>query len=190
MSNVINPLQALIKSAAQTLPTQTGAVDRFRARHEAAGPRVIIADVSMSMASLVGSRPKIDVLREAATDLRKAYSCRLITFSDVAVVDAETIGPPSGSTALHLALDAAIALRPCNTLVISDGEPNDAALALACAEKLSGLINTLYIGSESNRSAIEFMQALARRGCGEYRHNALRSVPVLTNDMRLLLGAK
>jgi hypothetical protein len=73
----------------------------------------------------------------------------------------------SAGTALHRAIEYAASLYPSQTLVISDGEPEDEYAAIKAAKKLSGTISTLYVGDDSNKAAIAFMAELAKLGCGK-----------------------
>jgi len=169
-----NPLQALIQQAASA-PAETGNTARYRRRFASAGTgQVIVADVSGSMADLAwGGKRKIEVLREA---LAGAPPARLIAFSSSPseIASSAELPEPGGGTAMHRALDAASAIRPERTLVISDGQPDDEGLALASAERLSGAIDVLYIGPDGDYAAIAFMRALARAGAGRYASHDLR----------------
>lgn len=78
----------------------------------------------------------------------------------------QDIPEAEGGTNLHSAIALAIPYQPTQTLVVSDGKPDDPKQALFMAEKLSGMINTLYINSDRDREAIAFMRQLARLGCG------------------------
>ena len=86
---------------------------------------VILADTSHSM---LGNR--IDRLRDA---LRRLWpnvgNAALIAFSTlpVRVASPDQLPLTGGSTNLTVALQAAFSLNPSKVLVISDGEPNDAA---------------------------------------------------------------
>jgi hypothetical protein len=127
------------------------------------GAILIVADVSGSMSESTGTRRKIDILREAVS--QKPENARLIAFSAMAHEVSE-LPDPNGGTALHLALELAARYKPATTLVISDGQPDDKAMALAAARALTGIINVLYCGPDGDQEAILFMQALARAGLG------------------------
>lgn len=185
-----NPVAALLKAAAK-LPAETGATARFQRRLAAAGSGVVVlADVSASMGDSVGSRRRIDVLREA---LAGAPPARLIAFASEPV---EVDGPahlpsPAGSTALHLALDLAATLRPVRTLVVSDGEPDSEELALAAAEHVPGTIDVVYCGPEENQRARDFLARLARAGAGSYVCRDITRAPEqLGPAVRALLGPR
>lgn len=165
-----NPLQALIAGAAKSTPAVTGETDRYHARFNRASQAVVIlADVSTSMAQRAGSRRKIEVLREALAGVwADLPGGELIAFSSVpaSVVAPADIPEPNGGTALHLAIDEAAKSRPRKTVVISDGQPDSESLALAAADRITGIIDVIYCGPDSDTDAIAFMYRLARAGCG------------------------
>lgn len=189
--NLVNPLQALVKTAGAQLPTKTGTVDRFAERlHRTDGPQILLADVSGSMdAPAWGDRRKIDVLREAVSQVRGQGTYRLITFSSAATDNVTEIPEPSGSTHLDLGLAAAAQHKPRSTLVISDGQPDDEKAALAEAERVTGRIDVLYVGPDGDRAAMDFLRRLARAGCGEFRCNDLAKAgqPALASTIGQLL---
>jgi hypothetical protein len=183
-----NPLQALLATAAKTIPAQTGASAPYSRRTSATGPSVILADTSGSMSSAAwGGRRKIDVLREAVNAVR-ASSDRLVTFSSGST-EVSAIGEPDGSTALHLGLGHIEPWRPSHTLVISDGQPDNEGAALAAAERLTGIIDVLYVGPDGDRAAMDFMRRLARAGCGRMQAAdiAKQSPTAIAGNMRLML---
>jgi hypothetical protein len=191
---IANPLQSLIAAAGKSLPAATGETERYRARFEHAGAAVVVlADCSSSMAESAGGRTKEAILREALGGCwPELPGAALVGFASTARrVDAPTDLPsPAGGTALHLALDAASALRPGRTLVISDGEPDDEDAALAAAGRVPGRIDVIYCGPDSNTQAIAFMRRLATAGGGVVvvrdvlRESSLR----LGADVRATLG--
>lgn len=190
-NQLANPLQNLIARAAG-LPARTGIVDQFRARHERThGDKVILADVSGSMREPVwGAKRKIDLLREAVADVIAENRCRLVTFGNSAAeCDPAAISEPEGGTRLDLGLGAVARLQPRATLVISDGRPDKADLALAAADTVTGVMHVLYVGPDSDANVIAFMDLLARRGAGRYRHADIRDRDaVLKKEIRLMLG--
>ncbi len=189
-----NPLQALIAGAAQALPSTTGDTDRHRARIAGAGSGVVIlADVSSSMGEAAGRRRKADLLADAiASAWPDLPGATLIAFGSTvsAVPGPSDLPPPSGGTALHLALDAAAAVHPARTLVVSDGRPDSESAALASADRLAGVIDVIYCGPDSDAEAIAFMYRLARVGCGRVvvRDVARESRPRLDTAVRAALG--
>lgn len=192
---VTNPLQGLIAKAANTLPQHTGNVQRAQERIERISnrPTVVLADVSGSMASTAwGGRSKHSLLRDAVAATLQPGQHELMAFSDgVQLLARPAMLPePVGGTALHLALKAALERNPGRILVISDGEPDNEAEALAVAARFAGVIDVLYIGSDANVAAMRFLQALARAGYGRYQSNDIAQPgrPALTNTIQLLLG--
>ncbi len=125
---------------------------------------VILCDVSSSMAG-----ERINRLKEALRSLWATMPrCRLLAFSFRVwpIESPETMPEPSGNTALHLALEEARLLRPAKTIVISDGKPDDAETAINVASRIPGIIDIVFVGSDGDRSAIQFMNRLARVGGG------------------------
>ncbi len=161
---IANPLQSLLEQAAKQ-PT-SGAVSRLRSRASgASGAVVILADTSASMSDWCGPDRKIDVLRRALSDAwPQLPGAHLIAFSTDpwTIRDPGALPPPGGSTALDRALAYIERLRPARTLVISDGRPDHAEAALAAADRITGRIDVIYCGPETDHIAIEFLQRLAR----------------------------
>jgi Mg-chelatase subunit ChlD len=114
-----------------------------------------------------GSRKKITVLQEALDQIRPQFpAARIIAFNSTAQEMFESLPEPDGSTALHYALEYGRQYRPRHTIVISDGQPDDEAAALEAAEKLTGIIDVVYCGPDSDKEAIAFMHRLARSAGG------------------------
>lgn len=116
----------------------------------------------------------------------------LIAFSSspVEIASAAELPEPSGGTALHLALDLAGTVRPLRTLVISDGQPDSEAAALTAAGAITGSIDVIYCGPDSDTAARAFLTRLARTGGGRYVHSDLVRSPVaLGPAIRLMLGS-
>ena len=184
-----NPLSRIIAQAGRALPTSGGEASRLAARANPGGPQLILADTSGSMSERAwGRHTRIGLLREAV-DALAGRGHRLIAFAAAPVLDPPSIPAAAGGTALHLALDLAATLRPSRTLVISDGEPDDESAALAAAARLTGYIDTLYIGPETSRSAMDFLRRLAAAGGGRYaRADLTRPQASLTGPIVALLG--
>lgn len=184
-----DPLAALLRRAA-TLPATTGETARYQQRIDSAGVgTIIVADVSASMAEPAGERRKVEILRDA---LATAPPSRIVAFSSAPreLTRVEDLPSPSGGTALHLALDAAAAMAPAQTLVISDGEPDSESAALAAADLVPGTIDVLYCGPADNIKARDFLLRLARAGGGRYTAHDLRTAPMaLGPAIRGLLAA-
>ena len=177
MSNLpVNPLQSIIKRAANTLPVVTGRVavqqERIDRRR---GQVVILADISASMGGPAwGGQRKIDILREAVAGALRQAAARLFVFS-ADVREVRDVPEPENNTNLAAALRAARQLDPGVTLVISDGQPDNAAQAIEEARQFRGVIDVLYIGPENDRAAIEFMKRLAASAGGSVRtHDVAR----------------
>lgn len=190
MSTVIakpNPYAGLLAAAAAQ-PTKGGAVARYQRRLDTAGSRqVALLDVSSSMAEQAGSRTKIEILRDA---LANAPPALLIAFSStpIEIASAADLPAPNGGTALHLALDLAGVERPWRTLVISDGQPDSEDAALAAARRITGSIDVIYCGPDSDTNARAFLMRLARTGGGRYVGHDLRHNPLaLAPAVRLML---
>jgi hypothetical protein len=192
-TSVTNPLQAIIASAAKSTPAVTGETARHQARFAAAGTaRLILCDVSASMGLPAGgNRRRIDHLRDALRHVQRPEH-RVMAFSvDAAWVNG-VLPEPHGCTDMALAIERAWPERPVATLVISDGEPDSPEQALAAAARLSGTINVLYCGDETNLEAINFMRRLARAGCGRcHVHSwATQASTPIAHTMQMLLGAR
>jgi hypothetical protein len=185
-----NPLQRILANAAATLPVTTGRVALEAARIDRRrGGVVILADVSQSMDSPAwGVLRKIDVLREAVDMTMRRSACTLIAFS-AAAVEVQHIPEPDANTDLAAGLRAAQSHDPGVTLVISDGQPDDDAAALAVARSFRGVINVLYVGPDSDAAAIAFMRRLAAAADGDVSVNDIRGVDAarLTQSITALL---
>lgn len=189
MTELATPLQTLLAKAGRV--TAPAAVDRYRPRLESGSGAAILADVSGSMAELAGSRPKIELLREALVDVLASHpDARLIAFASRARVCTPTDLPaPGGGTNLAGAIDTLVPAAPALTIVISDGQPDAAAAALTAAARLTGVIHTLYCGRDDDAAAIAFMRRLARLGAGSAVVHDLRRVQrALAQPLRALMA--
>lgn len=161
---IANPLQSLITQAGEQ--QSAGEVSRLRQRQQAATDAVIIlADVSSSMTEAAGSKSKYQILKDALNTVwPSAHGARLIAFDSIPefLADPQSLPLPRGGTALHVAIQAAQCLRPGRTLIITDGRPDDKQAALAAADALTGRIDVIYCGLDSDLDAIAFLQRLAR----------------------------
>lgn len=191
-----SPLKSLLSKAAKQLPKQSGEVQQFRDRFDRAGSAVVlICDTSGSMDESAGGRKKIDHLHEALDSLSRDFTHGISFNSSVTQFQPGTASrfSPSGGTDLASALRLAITLSPSRSIVISDGQPNDAAAALAEAAKISGVIDVIYCGHDTDQTALRFMQSLARAGCGQVRTISLQrigSAPIAAAVRGLIGGAK
>ncbi len=157
-------------------------------RHHAFPQGLTLLDVSSSMSESAGTRTRIAHLREALRQVATPAHTLMAFASEVTpMASPEELPPPLGGTALHLALAAAARLNPAATLVITDGEPADARLAVAAAGRLRGRIDVIYCGDTSNLAAIGFCRLLARMGRGQCTVHDWRQVMGIAGTMRLLL---
>lgn len=182
---ITNPLAAIVAAARKDLPRETGATATAEARRNRPSVRVVLADTSASMAEPAGSRRKCDVLADALAGVDGA---RIVAFSSdvIDVAPGQPMPPPSGGTALHLALDRAREMNATNVLVISDGHPDDARAASAAADRLDARIDVVYCGPEHDRDGMAFMRRLARGG-GAARHHDLSRPDTIAAVRRLAL---
>ena len=168
MSNLVNPLASIIQAASQ-LP-ETGIAANYHRRIGTGNPdiRCLLLDTSGSMSmECKGKDRRIDVLRKAVEAL-EWQSYRLFTFDSfcVEIPNPSALWATGGGTALDLGLREIAKLNPSQTVIISDGEPNDEQDALIAAESLTGTISTIHIGDDRDKAAITFMRKLANLGCG------------------------
>ena len=180
-----NPLQNILKSAALTLPVSTGKVAVHQARIDRRlGEVVILSDISASMGSTAwGGQRKIDMLREAVAAVMKRSAVRLFVFSNN-VREVTAVPEPEHNTNLARALLHVRTLDPGVTLVISDGQPDNAGAAIDAAKDFRGAIDVLYIGPENDSAAIAFMKRLAAAAGGEVRVYDLAKL----GDSKVLIG--
>jgi hypothetical protein len=190
MTNLINPLTSIIQAASQ-LPA-TGIAANYHKRIGTGNPdiRCLLLDTSGSMSiHCKGKDRRIDVLRKAVGALEWQFY-RIFTFDSMCteIANPSALWETGGGTALDLGLKEVAKLNPSQTIVISDGEPNSELDAIAAAELLSGTISTVYIGDDTDKSAIAFMQRLATLGCGTtYVRDLGRGHLELTGTIRNLL---
>lgn len=195
MSDLSNPLATILEQASK-LP-ENGALKPYTERLNAhtSDVSIICLDTSGSMAETIESgERKIDVLR-TAVDACRAGNEIIVAFASKAIVIANNskIPEPSGGTDMAAAIKLALPYKPKTTLFISDGIPDSRKQTLNLALQLSGIINTLFIGRDSDAEAKAFMRELARIGCGKSRvcdiYNPQR-IPTLSYTIKsLLLGS-
>jgi hypothetical protein len=137
---------------------------------------IIIADKSASMNAAVAQLDdraaptrRIDAVNEAISSYGAhiqtiAFSHTVTTHTGLVTLE------PSGSTAMHLALEEAKKYEPTYLLVLSDGQVDYPDKTLQIARELAELaiIDTLYIGPDDD-SAEKFMRDLAEIGHGRFR---------------------
>lgn len=168
MSDLINPIDSILAQVAQ-LPN-SGALKAIDKRlNYKSDLSLILLDTSLSMAQYLknqGER-KIDILRKAICRPMDVNERAIAFNSDAQIITSFTnIPEPNGSTEMAGAIALAATYKPASTLIISDGAPDSETKTLRAARKLPGVINCLFIGNENEKSAIAFMQKLARLGCG------------------------
>jgi hypothetical protein len=186
-----DPIAALIAQAAQAPPPPPPPPRLKATKATKAAPVVVLLDTSGSMAETAdGGLLRIEVLREALEWALQAVQAHpiLIAFSSTPkkIASPRDLPVPSGGTALEKALAMAGAKGPAKTIVISDGEPDDADVALAAAAVISGSIDTIYCGPDDGVEAKAFLKALARIGKGSY--TAAQGRPALGAAIRGLLA--
>lgn len=181
---LVNPLAAAIAKAKQSLPADTGATARA-AYLRSPDRHVILADVSQSMAEPAGQRRKVDILAEALRGVPSGSE--IVAFNgSVMPLKSPALPEPSGSTALHLALEHCLAIGATRLLVISDGHPDQPDQALKIADKLDARIDVIYCGPESDAAGMAYMRRLARGG-GRATHQSLSNQPQAVQHIRTLM---
>jgi len=170
----------------------------------------ILLDTSASMAESVNTSTgptrsdrilrRIDVMTQILHRIKDKFPrVQLIHFNSYAypIESAEEIPTiPTGSTAIHLALEAVAEIsadqqQPIGKVIlISDGEPNRAEDAFIAAKALQAQITTYFCGPEDNHDAISFMHQLAwcsADGLGSSHFADLSAPAKLTHEVTLLL---
>lgn len=159
--------------------------------------RIIIIDHSGSMHDMTRSgRSKADLAQEALDYVQRAYPGRtlIIAFDNTPKMCLDGKVPaPSGSTAMHLALDMAKNFDGTDVefILISDGEPDLPQVALSVASTFEDPINTIFIGDDHNIRARDIMNQLA--GCSRKKGKPIGKVePEMLQGsmMRLLTSGK
>jgi hypothetical protein len=164
---------------------------------------VLLCDTSTSMCSIDtpgGVKRRIDHLAEVlAGVLSKVRVAHLLTFDtyvrELPLGTQIQIEPPSGSTALHLALEFVSELpgEISQLILLTDGSPDNDVLALAAMQRLQHarpmLVRAYYCGAEGDRVAMAFLQrliALAAPGSTVGRFNLSEPLKV-TGELVLRL---
>ena len=135
---------------------------------------IILVDVSGSMHTRDsrGSKSRYDVALDELAVLQRTMPGRLavIAFSDGAI-----FVPGGVPSCLAGGTDVAAALRFAKVadvpdmrfFLISDGEPNDAAEALAVAATFTARIDTIFVGPERGDRGRDFLERLAAATGGQ-----------------------
>ena len=155
---------------------------------------VILVDVSGSMAQddSRGGQQRYKVACEELAQLQKNMPGKLAVLSFSNATKFCAGGVPTfdaGGTDLTRALKFAkmADVTGMRFFVISDGCPDDEKTALDEARKFRNRIDTIYVGDESNKRAIDFLKRLAAASGGV--HVDAARVLELSARVELLLGA-
>jgi len=171
MNQLSNPLQNIIDEASKKAASSE--IKEISRRHSYKSnntdKRFILADISGSMGESVGSVTKYDLLKKALGDpIIDWTSQQLISFNSFPEsTTPATLPLPSANTALHRAIDYILPEKPSFTLIITDGQPDDEQAALDAADKLTGIIDVLFIGKDNDVDAIAFLKKLSARNGGK-----------------------
>jgi von Willebrand factor type A domain len=168
MSELANIFTSIVAQAAK-MP-ESGIAKQYTQRIETGNPDTccILLDTSGSMNHKCKENwTRLDILRKAVSSL-DWESTQIFTFDSTVdpIKSPSEIEFAGGGTNLTLALEKIMPLNPSHTIIISDGEPDNQDTSISAANRLTGRISTIFIGDDSDRSAIEFMQELAKIGCG------------------------
>lgn len=158
---------------------------------------IVLVDVSGSMSDCdVRHRPGQSRYDVACSELAKLQAQLPGKVAVIAFSDSPTFCPggvPSfdrGGTNLagalrfvHIADDCGITFY-----VISDGQPNDEASALAEARKFKSTINTIFIGNEGDSGA-DFLRRLAQASGGKFEKNSVAQLADSVQRLMLTAGA-
>lgn len=182
----MNPLKTT------TRPVRPSQAIRPASLSDAARPTrraIALCDVSASMTErdAPGGQRRIDALNEILRLLQAENpTLRLIAFSDAARYAALPLPHPGGSTALHDALDFAAPIASgAAVALISDGEPDDEAAALAAARRFPAAVNVFYCGPEGGPGQ-DFLRRLAQATGGQYQPVSLAPAQALPALRRVL----
>jgi hypothetical protein len=158
--------------------------------------RVVLVDVSSSMAATAEGRSRRIDIAQAALDatLPTVPDAIVIAFHSVAftVEPNGRLPEPAGGTNLAGAIDVAAKYSPTSLLVLSDGQPDNAPAALTAARRLNAQISTIFCGEATDPDAAMFLQELAwcsRDGLGASGYANLGQPHALEGELRRpLLG--
>jgi hypothetical protein len=179
------PFDNLLATAGKLQPSEAN-LKKIERLNTTQGVKILLLDLSGSMAEYVGDQRKVDILQCAI----QGICLKTFGFNSSVFELYGTLPEPAGGTGLHLAIKHIRKMQPMETLIVSDGLPDSEEQALAAAQKLTGMISTLYIGSDSNHKAIDFMNRLARLGCGiSYAQDLQLGSYQLSESIRSLMPA-
>jgi hypothetical protein len=176
---ITSPLADIVRKAMQG--KTTGKIQEAREeekkRQEVAAKRslkstqeiLIVADNSGSMDEPIGGLnvTKHRHLEIALEDIRKTHPAAhvLVFNSSVQEFTGTKLPMPSGGTNLAGALQFAQKFQPLKTIIISDGLPDNEGAAKHEADKITGVVDTIYCGPDGH-PAIEFLRGLAHNTGG------------------------
>ncbi len=154
---------------------------------------ICLIDVSGSMAAhdSRGGKQRYEVACEELIKLQNTMPGKLA----VVAFSSETVFVPggmppflSGSTDLAGALRfVQVADGTVKFVVISDGYPDEPEEALAIARRLQSVIDVVYVGPESDRAGLQFLEQLAKASGGQFVK--ADRVAELAARVELLLGS-
>jgi len=148
-------------------------ITKIEARmHDASDTVVVICDTSSSMLSYVGSskKSKLDMLKDALTDIMNNFpKVQAYAFSNMVwKINRDEVQALKayGTTRLDAAFQHIAPLKPRKTILISDGCPNNRDAATAMAAALTGTIDIIFCGPETDTTAIQFMESICKLSGG------------------------
>lgn len=154
----------------------------------------LLIDVSYSMKDRMrNGRRRIDGLRATVAQILGQQPVPMVQFGKYDEKTEKTVGftqdvpEPSGGTPLDEAIQFAGANGAGRAVVISDGMPNDGALALAAAKAFGGRIDVVFVGDPGERGSI-FLDDLAQATGGERFEGDLADPKTLGNTVVALLA--
>ncbi len=155
---------------------------------------IAIVDVSGSMA-MTDSRGNRERYAVACEELRTLQAnlpgkIAVVAFSEQAVFSPSGVPIFQGAgTDLEQALRfVQVADGTVRFIVISDGQPNDPARALALAHTFTSKIDTVFVGPETDFGGAHFLQQLAKAAGGRYVL-AEKAVELADKVEKLMLAA-
>lgn len=164
---ISSPLASIIKRAMESKATGpvASAKEKVAKRNANASDEVlVVCDLSGSMVESIGGLnvSKFRHLEIAVADIRKRFpKIRVIGFHSIAFeINSPNLPLPTGGTDLARALDFARQWKPRKTIIISDGLPDDPDAAQGSANRLTGVVDTIYCGPDGH-PAIEFLRSLS-----------------------------
>ncbi len=134
---------------------------------------IILCDTSASMEQhdSRGGRSRSDVMNEELRKLQETMPGKLAVVSFSSRAEFSPGGVPihqGQGTNLTAALEFVRMADGCVTfVVISDGEPQEEQSTLALAQTFESRIDTVYVGSETDRAARAFLTRLAKAAGGQ-----------------------